>query len=141
MAYFPVGYQPAQIYYPPQYQVQQAQQPQQYQQAQQQPMQAGFVRVQSENEARMYPVAPGNSVMFIDENSPYCYTKTMDISQLDRPKFDKYRLVKEEETTEEAVEYVVRQDLEDVWNELNQMKEKLAQIGKKRRKYEDEEDE
>lgn len=62
-------------------------------------MQTGFVRVPNENEARMYPVAPGTSVTFIDENQPYCYTKTMDRSQLDRPKFEKYRLVKEEDTS------------------------------------------
>ena len=60
-------------------------------------VQGGFVRVPNENEARMYPVAPGTSVTFIDENAPYCYTKTMDRSQLDRPKFEKYRLVKEED--------------------------------------------
>ena len=75
-------------------------QPQQMQmpQAPQYPvMQSGFVRVPNENEARMYPVAPGTSVTFIDENQPYCYTKTMDRSQLDRPKFEKYRLVKEED--------------------------------------------
>ena len=57
-------------------------------------IQSGFVRVQNENEARMYPVAPGNSVTFIDENAPFCYTKTVDMSQLDRPKFEKYKLVK-----------------------------------------------
>jgi hypothetical protein len=57
-------------------------------------VQGGFVRVQNENEARMYPVAPGNSVTFIDENAPFCYTKTVDMSQLDRPKFEKYKLVK-----------------------------------------------
>lgn len=61
-------------------------------------VQSGFIRVPNENEARMYPVAPGTSVTFIDENAPYCYTKTMDRSQLDRPKFEKYRLVKEEDT-------------------------------------------
>lgn len=60
-------------------------------------VQGGFVRVPNENEARLYPVAPGTSVTFIDENAPYCYTKTMDRSQLDRPKFEKYRLVKEED--------------------------------------------
>lgn len=62
-------------------------------------IQGGFVRVPNENEARMYPVAPGTSVTFIDENAPYCYTKTMDRSQLDRPKFEKYRLVKEEDAS------------------------------------------
>lgn len=90
----------------PQMMQQQAQQPmmqqpvqqmQQMQQPQYPVMQSGFVRVPNENEARMYPVAPGTSITFIDENSPYCYTKTMDRSQLDRPKFEKYRLVKEED--------------------------------------------
>ena len=61
------------------------------------PVQGGFVRVQSEQEARSYPVAPGNSITFIDESRPYCYTKSVDMSQLDRPKFDRYRLVKEED--------------------------------------------
>lgn len=47
----------------------------------------GFIPVQNENEARMYPIAPGTSATFIDENSPYCYTKTLGASQLDRPTF------------------------------------------------------
>ena len=75
-----------------------------YQQAQQaaQPtiQNGGFVSVRSEIEARNYPVAPGNSVTFIDENAPYCYTKTMGFSQLDRPRFEKFRLVKEEEAAQ-----------------------------------------
>lgn len=135
MAYFPVGYQPAQIYYPQQYQ-----QPQQQSQAS-----PNFVRVQNEVEARMYPVAPGNSVMFIDENAPYCYTKTMDISQLDRPKFDKYRLVKEEEAPQgeaiPTIAYAAKSDLDDVRKELDQLKEKITQMNKKRRKYEEDDDE
>jgi len=57
---------------------------------------SGFVSVRSEAEARSYPVAYGNSVTFKDENAPYIYTKTMGFSQLDRPIFDKYKLVKEE---------------------------------------------
>ena len=66
--------------------------------AQSQTMQNGFVRVRSENEARMYPVAPGCSVTFIDESAPYCYSKTVNASQLDRPIFEKYRLVKEDDS-------------------------------------------
>lgn len=70
-------------------------QPQQMPQAQ--PQQAtGFVSVRSEAEARNYPVAFGNSVTMRDENAPYIYTKTMGFSQLDRPIFDKYKLIKEE---------------------------------------------
>jgi hypothetical protein len=83
--------------------------PQQYQQnnqqmvgaqmslPQQQPQFGGFVSVRNEMEARNYPVAPGNSVMFRDETGPYIYSKSMGYSQLDTPRFDKYRLVKEED--------------------------------------------
>lgn len=62
----------------------------------------GFIPVQNENEARMYPIAPGTSATFIDENSPYCYTKTLGASQLDRPTFKKFRLVEETETSQDA---------------------------------------
>ena len=76
-------------------------QPMQMPQAQSQQTQTtGFVSVRSEEEARNYPVAYGNSVTFKDETAPYVYTKTMGFSQLDRPIFDKYKLVKEESTEE-----------------------------------------
>ena len=54
--------------------------------------------MRGEQEARSYPVAPGMSITFKDELAPYVYTKTMGFSQLDRPVFDRYRLVKEEPT-------------------------------------------
>lgn len=75
-------------------------QPQPVQQVQQttpQQIGVGFISVSNEQEARSYPVAPGNSITFRDENGPYIYTKTMGYSQLDRPTFEKFRLVKEEQ--------------------------------------------
>lgn len=93
--------------------------------------QSGFVRVQNENEARMYPVAPGSSVTFINENAPYCYTKSVDMSQLDRPKFDKYRLVKEEDVTPEQSEpqaeskYAIKADVDE---KINKLKEQIANL-------------
>lgn len=146
-SYFPVGYQPAQIYYPQQMQPQP--QPQQQPQQQQAPVQqSGFVRVQSENDARMYPVAPGNSVTFIDDNAPYCYVKTMDFSQLDRPKFEKYRLVKEEEQpaaqpathTEQVNNYATKTDVEEIWAAINEIKARPAPKKKIRQEeeYDDE---
>ena len=36
----------------------------------------GFISVRNEQEARNYPIAPGNSVTFKDENMPYVYVKT-----------------------------------------------------------------
>lgn len=61
----------------------------------------GLVSVHNEAEARNYPIAIGTSITFKDENAPYVYTKTMGFSQLESPRFDKYRLVKED-TSEQA---------------------------------------
>jgi len=55
----------------------------------------GIISAPNEEFARNYPVAYGNSVTFRDESLPYLYTKTMGFSQMDRPTFDKYKLVKE----------------------------------------------
>lgn len=87
--------------------------------------QAYFVRVQNENDARMYPVAPGSSVIFLDENEPYCYTKTVDSSQLDRPKFEKYRLVKEDANIPlvEKKEYATMDYVKNIEQELLQVKQ------------------
>ena len=79
-SYFPTGYQP--------FQYQQMQQPIQTQNS--------YLPVRSEEEARNYPVAPGNIMTFFDETKPYCYKKAMGASPLDRPVFEKYRIVKEE---------------------------------------------
>lgn len=78
-------------------QMQQAQQNQPVQQMQQPTIQqSGLVLIPSEQDARNYPVAPGNSITFKDERAPYCYVKTMGFNQLDRPTFERYRLVKED---------------------------------------------
>ena len=59
--------------------------------------QSYFLGVPNEQTARMYPVAPGNSITFRDESDP-CrfYTKTMGPSPLDRPYFEIYRLIRED---------------------------------------------
>ena len=98
----PIMQQP-QMQIPQQQMIPQQMQQQPIQQQMQQPVQqyptvqSGFVRVRNENEARMYPVAPGSSVTFIDESGPFCYSKTVNMGQLDRPIFEKYRLVKEDD--------------------------------------------
>lgn len=99
--------------------------------APQQPAQtAGFVTVRNEAEARNYPVAYGNSVTFRDENAPYIYTKTMGFSQLDRPVFDKYKLVKEDAeqvptpapaADAEELEKL-QKEIKSIWNEINELK-------------------
>lgn len=54
-----------------------------------------FIHVPSEEVARAYTVAPGGSVTFINDNAPYCYTKTAGVNQFDTPIFRKFRLVEE----------------------------------------------
>lgn len=127
-------------------QMQQAQQAQAQQMQQPTIQQSGFVLVPSEQEARNYPVAPGNSVTFKDENAPYCYVKTMGFNQLDRPTFERYRLVKEDgpvtaqkaPTSADSAErskdtaYALKSDLTAIWSEIDAIKEKLkAQTEKK----------
>lgn len=97
--YFPTGYNP---YYPQVQQMPQMQMQQQMPQGQQMPQQqqnGGIVRVKNEAEAREYPIAPGYSMTFIDDSANYCYTKSLGYSQFDKPRFEKYRLVKEDVET------------------------------------------
>ena len=87
------------------------------------PLQISCVVVQSEQEARSYPVAPGNNVIFKNETAPFMYSKTMGSSALEPPTFEKYRLVKEDEAEPKAAEqkkkeidlsgYVLKADLTD----------------------------
>lgn len=54
-----------------------------------------LTRVRDENEAYNYPVAPGNTMFFIDDTTQFIYSKTMDASQLDRPRFVKFSRIPE----------------------------------------------
>lgn len=116
-------------YYPQYYQQPNYQMPQNIQPSVPQQIQnGGFVSVRNENEARSYPVAIGNSVTFKDETEPYVYTKTMGFSQLDRPIFEKYKLVKEEveeeipEKKEKEIDSI-KSDILKLWGEVNELKE------------------
>lgn len=109
-------------------QLQQPQMPQIGQQAQA----SSIVSVRSEDEARSYPVAFGNSVTFKDENAPYIYTKTMGFSQLDTPKFEKYKVVKEEASEETPNQIVtdsvldkLQKEIKDIWIALDDVKSEV----------------
>ena len=106
----------------------------------QQPLQiqnGGFISVRSEQDARNYPVAPGNSVTFKDETAPYVYTKTMGFYQLDRPIFEKYKLIKEEvpdETlvsTDTNISKKIEEEIARLWTEINSLKENKRSQQKK----------
>lgn len=121
-----------------------------YQQIQPQQIQnGGFVSVRNESEARNYPVALGNSVTFKDETAPYIYTKTMGFSQLDVPRFDKYKLVKEtpeeqpkllqgEPFDNEAIQNTIdgiKDEIKALWDEIESIKKPA--VKPKRKETED----
>ena len=97
----------------------------------------GFVRVQSEAEARNYPIAPGNSVTFKDETAPYIYTKTMGFSQMDRPVFERYKLIKEEDVqSEQSVtpteSYALQSDFNRLLDEFTALRDEFNIMKSKR---------
>jgi len=113
----------------------QAQQaPQVTPQAQNPARNSDFVLVRSEDEARNYPVAFGNTVTFKHENEPYMYTKTMGMSQLDRPVFERYKLVKEtaqdapqtheKEQGDKVVMEKLQGEIDALWREIDALKKK-----------------
>lgn len=95
-------------YYP--YQNNNPYQQQLIQQMQAQQSSNNFVHVPSEDVARAYSVAPGGSVTFINDNAPYCYTKTVGFSQFDTPVFRKFRLVEETNSSEQSQAQKPQQD-------------------------------
>lgn len=105
---------------------------QQQQQTVQSPLSGNIIPVQNEDEARMYPIAPGNSVTFKDENQPYIYTKTMGFSQLDRPVFEKYKLIKEEQVVKPTNipkdEFVLKSDFSDLINKVADLEDEILTI-------------
>lgn len=126
---YPIYGQQVQPYYgQPMPQMQQMQQmPQQFiqQQMQQQMKQNEFVRVRSKEEAFGYPVAPGNSVTFVNETAPFCYVKTMGTSQLDRPTFETFRLVKVDDDGNP-----ISEEEKPVKNDYSELKSEIEKLQK-----------
>lgn len=99
---------------------------QQVQQTAQATQNAGFLSVRSEAEARNYPVAYGNSVTFKDETAPYIYVKTMGFSQLDRPTFEKYRIVKENAPVDQTEVAEPKTEVKDYTEDIEKIKGDLV---------------
>lgn len=107
-----------------------------------------IIHVPSEDVARNYSVAPGGSVTFIDDNSPYCYTKTAGVNQFDVPTFRKFRLVEEtanEQRQEQkqdnpVVDDLVQKEIEELKARIDALENKFSanqnQQNERRMKYE-----
>lgn len=89
---------------------------------------SGFIPVPSEEVARNYPVAPGNSVSFRNENLPYLYTKTMGFSQFDHPIFKKYKLIEEEAEASTASTPEANRDTFDAEGEITKLQKDVGKM-------------
>lgn len=101
----------------PQQQYQQAYQPQ-FQNA---PVQASLVWVSSEDYARNYPVVPGNTMYFINENDPgesYLYVKSADA--IGKPTFRKSRIIDESEPKSDLAGFIKREEIDNIISDLVQ---------------------
>lgn len=122
-----MAYNPYFPYYP---QYQTMQQPQQQQSA--------LIHVQSEQQAREWGVSPGASLMFIDDNAPYIYTKTAGNSQLEPCVFKIFQVseIGGQNTPKTAAEdkgisipdYVTRSEYEAITAQIDDIREQIKEL-------------
>lgn len=103
-------------------------------------IQYSVVNAPSVDYAKSYPVAPGNSVSFKIENQPFLCTKTMGFSPLEKPVFETYRLVKEDEAeiAEDKPEYVLKEELAAIESRLAEIEKSLKPRSRKKEEPENE---
>lgn len=113
--YYQGSYQPMYNAFPQQPSVTPVQQPAQIQNG-------GFISVDSKEYAFNYPVAPGATVFFRDENAPFIYVKTMTYSPANPVIFETYRRL--------DGDVQVRQDstATDLKSELDELREEVRSL-------------
>lgn len=85
-----------------------------------QPQQNNLVSVRNETEARNYPVAYGATVYFKDESAPFIYIKSMGFSQMEMPRFERYR--REEEPVEIKEETSIDERIQALCADIDELK-------------------
>lgn len=108
----------------------------QYQQPQQQ--QSALIHVQSEQQAREWSVSPGCSLMFIDDNAPYIYTKTAGNSQLEPCVFKVFQVSEiggqnasktaAEDKSVSMPDYVTRAEYEAITTQIDDIREQIKEL-------------
>ena len=107
----------------------------------------GFISVRSIDEARNYPVAPGNAVTFKIEGQPFVAEKTLGYSQFESPIFKIFKLVETDgsdvitpTTAPSSPEYILKSEFESCIAELQAQIEALKEppktvtkVGRKRK--------
>jgi len=120
-------------YFMPQYQNMQAQQRQeQLNQVFNNTYNYNFVRERSE--AENWPIAPGNHLVFEDQNGLYFYTKSLGFAPNDRPVFSIFKredFVEKEQPKEDPN----KEDITKIQNEVSELKEMVKQLTANKPQY------
>ena len=97
-------------------------------------IQYSVVNAPSVDYARSYPVAPGNSISFKIENQPFLCTKSMGFSPLEKPVFETYRLVKEDdvEIVESKPEYALKDDIKGLEERISELENSVKPTRRKK---------
>lgn len=106
---------------------QQMQQTQQIQQTQQM-QNGGFLAAPNEDYVLNYPVAPGNCLTFKIEGKPIVMEKSMGFSQLESPKVERYRLMKEEAAQPIKTDPKDEVDIKSVIDNINKANDEIEAI-------------
>ena len=110
----------------------------QYQAMQQPQQQSALIHVQSEQQAREWSVSPGSSLMFIDDNAPYIYTKTAGNSQLEPCVFKVFQVSEiggqnapktaTEEKSISIPDYVTRAEYEAIMAQIDDIRKQIKEL-------------
>ena len=87
--------------------------------------------MQSEEEAKNYPLSLGQSIFLMNQREPYLYMKAVD--QLGKVTFLKKRLVDESENTEpkaDLKDYIRKEEVKDIISDMIQkeVERKMSEI-------------
>ncbi len=89
----------------------------------------GFIWVQGKEGAKAYPVAPNKTILLLDSENPYVYKKTADKDG--KPiEFKAFKLVEQVdgEVISDKVEFVTKDELEKIEDEISELRETLLDI-------------
>lgn len=105
------------------------------QQNQPQPQQiqnGGIIPIKDENEARNYPVAPGTSVTFVDEQRKHLFIKTVGLNMFDKFDFRRFLIIEEKEEPQEEKQPDDRYsgDIEALKAYYEELKQEIAGLRK-----------
>lgn len=95
------------------------------------PMQPNLiVTIDSMDQAKQYPTAPGNTVFMRTKDRRHFFVKSMGYSQFDEPSFESYTRDDEINVIDEPIKqnelpYITKDDLDCVFGDLNQKLDRI----------------